>query len=59
VLGAHYHLRAAIAAPGTAREKLARVFVTRIMPEHEGLLAQVRAGAAALYDLSVEELETA
>jgi len=59
VLGAHYHLRAAIAAPGTAREKLARVFVTRILPEHEGLLAQVRAGAAALYDLSVEELETA
>jgi len=59
VLGAHYHLRAAIAAPGTAREKLARVFVTRILPEHEGLLAQVRAGGAALYDLSVEELETA
>jgi len=59
VLGAHYHLRAAIAAPGSAREKLARVFITRILPEHEGLLAQVRAGAAALYDLSVEELETA
>ncbi len=59
VLGAHYHLRAAIAAPGTTREKLARVFVTRILPEHEGLLAQVRAGGTALYDLSVEELETA
>jgi len=59
VLGAHYHLRAAIAAPGSAREKLARVYITRILPEHEGLLAQVRAGAEGLYDLSAEELETA
>ena len=59
VLGAHFHLRAAIAEPGGAREKLARVFVTRILPEHEGLLAQVRAGAEGLYDLSPDELETA
>jgi len=59
VLGAHFHLRAAIVEPGGAREKLARVFVTRILPEHEGLLAQVRAGAEGLYDLSPDELETA
>ena len=59
VLGAHYHLRAALAEPGSARERLARVFVARILPEHEALLAQARAGAKALYDLSAEDLETA
>ncbi|MCC5969619.1 MAG: acyl-CoA dehydrogenase [Pararhodobacter sp.] len=59
VLGAHYHLRAAIAAPDGVREKLARVYVTRILPEHEGLLAQVRAGEAGLYDLSPEDLDVA
>jgi len=59
VLGAHFHLRAAIAAPGGARAKLARIFITRILPEHEGLLAQARAGASGLYALSVEELDVA
>ena len=55
VLGAHYHLRAARADTG-ARRALARVFITRILPEHIGLLAQARAGAAALYALSDEDL---
>ena len=55
VLGAHYHLRAAVAGDG-ARVALARVHVRRLLPEHTGLLAQVREGAAGLYALSVEDL---
>ncbi|PQO23123.1 acyl-CoA dehydrogenase [Rhodobacteraceae bacterium WD3A24] len=57
VLGAHYHLRAARAAGGQGpRAALARVFVTRILPEHAGRLHAARAGAAGLYALSAEEL---
>ncbi|MCA0204099.1 MAG: acyl-CoA dehydrogenase [Proteobacteria bacterium] len=59
VLGAHYHLKAALADPEGPRARLARVFITRILPEHESLLVQARAGAAQLYDLSVEDLQTA
>jgi acyl-CoA dehydrogenase len=55
VLGAHYHLRAARADPA-ARTGLAHVFIGRILPEHTGLLAQMRAGAAGLYALSDQEL---
>lgn len=55
VLGAHYHLKAALAADGP-RRALARVFITRILPEHTGLLVQARAGASALYALSDEDL---
>ncbi|MCH8467161.1 MAG: acyl-CoA dehydrogenase [Roseinatronobacter sp.] len=57
VLGAHYHLRAALADPA-ARTALAEVFIHRILPEHSGLLAQVQAGAAALYALGDQELMT-
>ncbi|MDG1281697.1 MAG: acyl-CoA dehydrogenase [Pseudorhodobacter sp.] len=57
VLGAHFHLRAAIAegvdGPRTA---LARIAIKRLLPEHAGLLAQVREGAAGLYALSDEDL---
>ncbi len=55
VLGAHYHLKAALADEG-AHRGLARVFITRILPEHVGLLAQVRAGADSLYALTDDDL---
>ncbi|SNS15290.1 acyl-CoA dehydrogenase [Tropicimonas sediminicola] len=58
VLGAHYHLLAAMAEGGSGpRTGLARFFIKRILPEHESLIAQVREGAEGLYDLSVEELQ--
>mgnify|MGYP001793849381 CR=1 FL=1 len=56
VLGGHYHLQAAQADPGGPREKLARFYIKRLLPEHAGLLTHARAGAAELYDLSVDEL---
>lgn len=60
VLGAHYHLKATLAAPDdSARAALAQVFVTRILPEHASLLASARAGAAELYALSDDDLVAA
>ena len=56
VLGGHYHLRAALADPDGPRARLARVFITRILPEHEALIQRARAGAEALYALSAEDL---
>ncbi len=56
VLGGYFHLCAALAAPGTARETLARFYITRLMPEHVGLLAHARCGADGLYGLSLDEL---
>ncbi|MFP4044285.1 MAG: acyl-CoA dehydrogenase [Rhodosalinus sp.] len=57
VLGAHYHLRAALAEGGTGpRTALAQVYVRRLLPEHAGLLAEARAGGADLYALSDEDL---
>jgi hypothetical protein len=50
VLGGHLHLRAALA--DAARLPLARVAIRRLMPEHIGLLAQAREGAAGLFDVS-------
>lgn len=55
VLGAHFHLKAAQADSGV-RARLAKVFITRILPEHSALLAQMRAGAQALYALSDDDL---
>jgi acyl-CoA dehydrogenase len=40
VLGGHYHLRAALADPAGPRARLARVFVTGILPEHASLLVR-------------------
>ncbi|MCE6959483.1 acyl-CoA dehydrogenase [Cereibacter sphaeroides] len=54
VLGAHFHLTAAIAE--RAREPLARVAIRRLLPEHAALLTQVREGAAGLFALSAEDL---
>jgi len=56
VLGAHLHLKAALADKGGAREKLARFYILRLLPEHVGLLAHAQAGEADLFALSVDEL---
>jgi len=58
VLGAHFHLKAAMAADagGGGRLALARFFIERILPEHAGLLAHARRGAAGLYDISDDDL---
>ncbi len=56
VLGGHYHLKAAMADQGGAREKLARFYIQRLLPEHTGLLAHAQAGADGLYALSAQEL---
>ncbi len=57
VLGAHYHLRAAIAAGAdSARAKLAAVYIRRLLPQYAAALAEAREGAEGLYALSVEDL---
>lgn len=56
VLGAHAHLMAAMADRGGAREKLARFYILRLLPEHAGLLAEATIGASDLYALSPNEL---
>lgn len=56
VLGAHLHLKAAVAERGGAREKLARFYIQRMLPEHAALLAHAQAGAEDLYALTAEEL---
>ncbi|ETX30515.1 acyl-CoA dehydrogenase [Roseivivax isoporae] len=56
VLGAHHHLQAAIADPGGARARLARFYITRLLPEHAGLLAHARSGAEDLYAITPDDL---
>ncbi len=57
VLGAHYHLKSAVAEGGTGpRTRLARFYIKRLLPEHGALLAHVREGAGDLYAVSVEDL---
>ena len=57
VLGGHYHLRAAYAVEGKGpRMALAQFYINRLLPEHDGLLSQVRVGDKGLYDLSVDAL---
>lgn len=56
VLGGHFHLMAAMADQGGPREKLARFYIKRLLPEHAGLLAHAQAGADDLFALSVDEL---
>ncbi|MFD1344173.1 acyl-CoA dehydrogenase [Litorisediminicola beolgyonensis] len=56
VLGGYYHLLAAKADPEGAHAKLARFYITRLLPEHGALLAHARAGADALYALSPDDL---
>ncbi|MFD3189835.1 acyl-CoA dehydrogenase [Sedimentitalea sp. HM32M-2] len=56
VLGGHFHLAAAQADRGGARDKLARFYIAHLLPEHVGLLSQAQCGAAVLYDLDLQEL---
>ena len=57
VLGAHYHLKAALAEGDEGpRVKLARFYVNRLLPEHASLLAQTMAGADDLYAMTDAEL---
>ena len=57
VLGAHFHLKAALAEGGAGkRSALAAFYIERLLPEHEAMVAQAKAGAAGLYALSVEDL---
>ncbi|NCQ23004.1 MAG: acyl-CoA dehydrogenase [Rhodobacteraceae bacterium CG17_big_fil_post_rev_8_21_14_2_50_63_15] len=53
VLGGHFHLKAALIEGGTGpRSRLARFYITRLLPEHGGLLAHATRGAGDLYALS-------
>jgi hypothetical protein len=54
VLGGQAHLKAALADPG--RLALARVMIRRLLPEHGALLAEVREGAAGLYEVGADDL---
>ncbi len=57
VLGGYFHLRASLAEGGNGpKTKLARFYIMSLLPEHQGLLVQARQGAAALYELSSDEL---
>ncbi|MGB3146132.1 MAG: acyl-CoA dehydrogenase [Paracoccaceae bacterium] len=57
VLGGHFHLRAAaVAGKDSARAKLARIYIHRLMPEYQSALAEAAEGAEALYALSADEL---
>ncbi|MEC3862725.1 acyl-CoA dehydrogenase [Mesobacterium sp. TK19101] len=56
VLGGHYHLQAAMADKGGSYERLARFYITRMLPEHVGLLEQARCGMEDLYALTLEDL---
>jgi alkylation response protein AidB-like acyl-CoA dehydrogenase len=56
VLGAHFHLKAARADKGGTHERLAGFYITRLLPEHIGLLSHARQGADALYKLSMDDL---
>ncbi len=55
VLGAHFHLKAAMAGNGP-RLALAQFFIKRLLPEHAALLVHARAGADGLYNLSTDDL---
>ncbi len=57
VLGGHYHLKSAQAEGSEGpRTALARFYVQRLLPEHGGLCAHARAGAAGLFALAPEDL---
>ena len=54
VLGAHFHLKAAIA--DKERIPLAAFYIERLLPELTGLCAHAKAGAEGIFALNVEEL---
>jgi alkylation response protein AidB-like acyl-CoA dehydrogenase len=55
VLGGKAHLQAALSGD-PARQKLATFYIRRLLPEHLGLLAEVREGAADLMAITAEDL---
>ncbi|MFT6074488.1 MAG: alkylation response protein AidB-like acyl-CoA dehydrogenase [Yoonia sp.] len=55
VLGGHVHLASAVFGDGS-RARLATFYIKRILPEHAGLLAHTREGAADLMAISVDDL---
>ena len=56
VLGGHMHLKAAMSNRGGSRERIARFYIERLLPEHAGLLDQAQVGSDALYALTAEDL---
>ncbi|MFY9211311.1 MAG: acyl-CoA dehydrogenase [Aestuariivita sp.] len=56
VLGGHFHLSAAMADPKGPRAALARFYITRLLPEHSGLLVHAQSGSGDLYALSLDDL---
>ena len=57
VLGGYFHLRAAAAEGGSGpRNKLARFYIERLLPEYVCLLTHARQGASGLYDLTQDDL---
>jgi hypothetical protein len=59
VLGAHYHLKAAIAEGAKGpRTALAAVYIRRLLPQHAAAIAEAKEGAAGLYALTVDDLVT-
>jgi alkylation response protein AidB-like acyl-CoA dehydrogenase len=55
VLGGHVHLASAVSGD-TSRARLATFYIKRILPEHAGLLAHTREGAADLMAISADDL---
>ncbi len=56
LLGGYYHLSAAIARPSGPEARLARFYIARMLPEHQGLLAQVRAAPETVSEIRPEDL---
>ena len=55
VMAGHIHLMSALQDQGGPREKLARFYIRRLLPEHASLLAQAQAGDTDVYSLTPEE----
>ena len=55
VLGGHAHLIAAMKDKDGARTRLARFYITRLLPEAQALLSHATAGAADLYAMPPED----
>ena len=54
VLGGHAHLQAAVAGDA-ARERLARFYINRLLPEHASLLVHTREGATDLMAITADD----
>lgn len=55
VLGAHFHLRAAMSGDAT-RAKLSAFYIERLLPQHLSYFIHAKAGAEGVYALSADEL---